>query len=203
MYDQTIDGGQFRENLTGARVTQDVGWQDAPITDDEAAQAMEWLHTNGFLSGTPTWGGTLLRPQCTPKGVKYVETERSVNDWDEPAHPQGTNITISNSTVGNFASNSPGATQKSNLAVQTQAARQLADNLDSAAVSPGVSADAAARAREAADDLRAEADLPEPSTERLRDKFWRVLTDVAGALGQSAGTAIASEASAALQNVFV
>lgn len=201
LYVKTMAGNSFPV-LSAADIAETVGWTSDPITDEEAHSATSWLRDKGMLDGQGVWGGGVPRPQITPAGERLADSGKSVRGGDEPAEPQGpsTTINISNSNVGNVASNSPGASQAASVNV-LRAAEGVVQALRAAADEPSVPEAAAAQARETAVEIQAEIDSGTPNHGKLKELLFRTMTTIAGAVGSAVGTGLAQQAQEAIQAI--
>lgn len=193
LYDRKSNGITTQE-VRADELVADVGWQADPITDAEIRSAIEWLKGMGHVDATPTFGGTYIGPVLRPQAELLADGRESVRGNGKPSHPEGVNITISHSTFGNVAANSPHATQTATVSHQQDIAK-LADAIaDAAANQPATSPEAAAAAVQLAQDLREVAQQPNPEPGRVRQLLTQAGTGMAAAFGPVVGNALGNEA---------
>lgn len=170
-------------------IAQTTNWSAAPLTRDEVDSASVWLRDQGLLNGDATWGGGVPRPSITAKGESFADKGRSVRSlFDEPAATPSMNFF--NSGTANFAVNSPGAQQSNTVTMNDiEKVRAVAETLEKAAVEEGVSAEAAAEAREIAAELRSQVEQDNPDQFSIKRSLMRA----GGALVTSFGTAAGAQ----------
>lgn len=113
----------------------------ATFTEKDITHGSRWLHEEGYISGSGSLQGGILRPRITPKGTRVVESGRSVNDPQDQA-PSQTYLNNFHGATGNVAIGSSNFTQNSTtvnqaadgLAAVVAAAREALDLLTAAGV---------------------------------------------------------------------
>lgn len=88
----------------------------SPFSEQEIKDAKNWLNDEGFIKGSKTGDNEIYYAQITSKGIRAVESDRSVNDW----HAGGItlndrSIRITDSTNINVAQDSENVTQSNTL----------------------------------------------------------------------------------------
>jgi hypothetical protein len=176
-------------------IAKTVEWQGEPLTQQEVADASEWLRDQECLTGTASWGGGVIRPSITPKGEALADAGKSVRGGDAPADPQGaTTIHISNST--NVAIDSPGANQTYTISEQVKRAVAIADALEAGPYDDPESIPEACRI---ATKIRTEAAKPQPNSSHLKELMMSGLTAGTAVLGKAAATDLVHLVSQGLQ----
>ncbi|HPY23432.1 MAG TPA: hypothetical protein PLK19_03820 [Mycobacterium sp.] len=197
LYIKAMVNGHRHPVLDAADIAKTVDWQGDPLTEPEVATASDWLKEEGYITGPGSWGHGVIRPSITPRGEAMADNGKSVRGGSEPAQPQGS-VYISGST--NVAVHSPGAQQSYQALVQLEKANEVASALEVAARAPGVPPEVITAAERTAAEIRVETSRPEPDPGKLKQLLFSVMTALAGAFGQSAGTDLAHIASQALQS---
>ncbi|STZ41268.1 recombinase family protein [Mycolicibacterium gilvum] len=195
LYLKAMVDGNRHPVLKADDIANAVEWQGDSLTQQEVAEASEWLRDQEYISGTASWGHGVVRPSITAKGEALADAGKSVRGGNAPADPQGaTTIHISNSA--NVAIGSPGATQTYTVAEQIKRALAVADALEAAADGPP---EAVEHAHQIAVEIKREAAEPQPNPSRLKQLLLYAITAGVGALGQTAATDLVHLASQALQ----
>jgi DNA invertase Pin-like site-specific DNA recombinase len=197
LYLKAMVDGNRHPVLQAVDIAKTVGWQGDPLSEQEVAEASDWLLDERYLSGSSTMGHGVPRPSITPRGEALADAAKSVRGGNKPADPQGTTtIHISNST--NVAIASPGANQTYTVTEQAKRAVAVADALEKA--SDG-SPEEVAVAHRIASEIKAEAAQPQPNPSRLKQFVLSAVTAGTVALGQAAATDLVHLASQALQTL--
>ena len=122
LYDQGIESSPV---LTKFLDSADNQFYGAPFEESELHAASRWLHDEGYISGSGTLQGGIIRPKLTSKGVRAVEQGEDVNRG-----PKASGATYFNTHVYGPASNvavaSKDFSQTSNTNNQAAAAEVLA-----------------------------------------------------------------------------
>jgi hypothetical protein len=185
----TSASGRVR-SFDAAKIVNMPGWQGGELSQEEVDQATDWLLTNGHISGTGTWGGTVIAPRITALGERYADVRRSVRGPLEDPVSVSNAFTFNNSGTGNFAVNSPGAQQSNTVTTnEIEKAAAVADALEKAASESEVTEKAAAEARDLAVQIRAATNEPEMNRFSLR----RLMLLAGGSLVTTFGNAAAEQ----------
>lgn len=153
-----------------------------PFSDHEVYEAGTWLLDQRFISGSPTWGGPVVRPDLTPRGERVVANKRSVNEETEGSSNGATHTTIHQTGTGHVAL-AAGAYSELAATVhqgfsqdQRQQVLDVAASLAALAPLLGLDEPTRAQAERVHQDLRAAVQDPEPdpgliqrSLEQVRD----------------------------------
>jgi hypothetical protein len=199
LYTKSAEGNRHPVLMPDA-IAQTTGWSAEPLTREEVDNASVWLRDQGLLSGDAAWGGGVPRPAITAKGESFADKGRSVRSmFDEPAAATPS-MNFFNSGTANFAVNSPGAEQSNTVTVnEMEKVREVVKALEKAAVDEGVSAEAAAEAREIAEELRSQVEQDNPDRFSVKRGLLRAAGAMATSFGTSAGAQLGPMALEAVQ----
>ncbi|WP_066299485.1 hypothetical protein [Arthrobacter luteolus] len=138
----------------------------SPYSHKDVMRAADWLLQEEYIEGFKIFGGEIARPKPTPKGMRIVESEESVNQTPRVAGNTHNNINIQDSNSVNVAFQSS-RVQQSSVLSQSQV-QQVERALSSvrAMLNPdvlGVTSEDAAEARSIAEkaDLEVHAETPD------------------------------------------
>lgn len=114
LYDQDVTGGHV-SGISDFLDTPDNQYLGDPYTPDELYRATVWLLEEKYIKGHKAMGGELIRPSVTPKGMRVVEAEQSVNQALTSAGLTMNNVTITDSQSVNVALQSSNVTQSNSM----------------------------------------------------------------------------------------
>jgi hypothetical protein len=175
-----------------------------PFPETTASQVAQDLHKHGLCTGSPTWGGPVMRPQITPLGrAVYMQHGGDLGAWHASASGgTSTTINVTGSTGVTVANNSPGSQQTVHVSTDSREqilnlAAALEQMLPALRLEPVDFARASGLVVELAE--AAEAVDSDPGRAR---RLLGVVRDVAtqGA-GSAAGTALVALADAVAQSM--
>lgn len=114
----------YREAIAGHRmprydlnqIQKSVGWVAKPLTEDDWASATGYLREEGYITGSASWGGGVIRPAITAKGENQAASGKSVRPGPEvDANTTGVtnNYTITNTGQANIVAGNSGTANQS------------------------------------------------------------------------------------------
>ncbi|MGJ9404053.1 hypothetical protein [Arthrobacter sp. KK5.5] len=160
----------------------------SPFTEAELTRASYRLLEDGYISGTGSHGGPVIRPSLRAKGIKVAEQDGSVSAPAASAvgNVHNYHVSVSNSQGINVAAGSSGATQSNTLtANQTDEAKKVAEAFRAMMPMFGLSSDQERQGMEVRDELEGEIIRPEPDSGRIKKLVGKAV-EVA-ALGTTSG----------------
>lgn len=86
-----------------------------PFTEAELVRAAKWLMDEKYMTGQGTWGGEILRPTITSKGMKVIDNGLSVNAMPTSGGMTVNKVNVHGSHGVNIAVASSNVTQANTL----------------------------------------------------------------------------------------
>ncbi|MEV6432963.1 serine recombinase [Nocardia sp. NPDC051463] len=199
LYQEKISGNPAPRPDLG-RLATDVGWAAEPIADGDWGQATSYLKSEGYITGSESWGGGVIRPMITSKGENTAAAKKSVRPGStQPANTTGVtnNYHITNNGPAQVAIGSSDFNQTLTVGSSDDKLTTLAELLDRFAEDNPENAD---EARSVAEDIReASADSNRPMA-ALRALMASAISTVAVAAGTEIGQQVTDLAVSVIQS---
>ena len=137
--------GRNSPNITGFTSSKYGNFLGEPYAESEVDAATRWCREEGYLEGTAAFGGPVVRPTITSKGLAYIEGDDSASTADNAR--SGDTYNINNHGAFNWAMNSPNANLNISMSQEDVAkVRDMVESVRAMLGSAGVSDEAAAEA---------------------------------------------------------
>jgi hypothetical protein len=169
IYDQKYAGNPS-PNLGQFSTSSYATFYGSSFIEKDVDTASIWLRDEGYIKGTGSWGGGVVRPMIEPKGERLVEREGSVSDPETPHSVYNTSYVL-NSPGAAVAQGNRDVHQSTNVefsAEQRRQALQIADYLDEVAPQLGFPAAALEEAQAVATQIRDEVAQDQPDAGKIR-----------------------------------
>ncbi|MCZ4519448.1 serine recombinase [Rhodococcus ruber] len=200
LYEEAASGNRH-PHINIDAIHEAAGWAAEPMTEDEVADATNYLKAEKQIDGPQAWGGGVIRPSITSTGEKQAATGMSVRPGTErPANVTGitNNFNITTHGTANLAVNSSDFTQTITVGEKSQNIVNVADALDQyAAQEPPNATDV----RRVASDLRSAASDPDANKVSLRGLLGSAIAAVAIAASTEVGQQVTELAVGTLQSL--
>ncbi|WP_332603602.1 hypothetical protein [Arthrobacter sp. S2(2024)] len=148
-----------------------------PYTEGELDRAVQWLRDEEYLDGHGTWGGELLRPNITTRGIRTIETGQSVNKLLTSAGVTVNEVHVQGSQGVNIAVASSNFTQSNTLSQeQIEQVEKILGSVR-AMLSPGVlgvTDEVAAQGSVVAVEIEQELQSPTPGAGRVKALLFKL-----------------------------
>lgn len=159
--------GRNSPNIVGFTSSKYGNFMGDPYVESEVDAATRWCREEGYLEGTAAFGGPVVRPQITSKGLAYIEGEDSTSSATDSR--SGDIYNINNHGAFNWAMNSPNA--QLNISMTQEEVKGVGEMLDSyraMIVSAGVSDEVAADAEVIAAEIEGEISSAAPEAGKVK-----------------------------------
>jgi hypothetical protein len=188
LYGLRVDGATIAK-VDPAVFMAATSWSEAEVTHAELNDAIKWLKDEGYVDGTGTWQGPVLRPTLSTHGEKYAASGKSVRDLPGVMEVQSPYLHIEGSRGVAVAFHSPGAIQNVNVQQKIEQAHALADAIERAL--PAIADEqVCADAQELVLEIRTESGSETPTPGRLNRLATTAITAIASGVGTEMGKAI-------------
>ncbi|MCZ4557961.1 hypothetical protein O4215_20580 [Rhodococcus maanshanensis] len=194
LYEQYAEDNTVR-SLDANVLSSAIGWTDEPIDNNEIGKALAYLMERGLVDGITSFGGGVHHPSITAAGQDFVARGLSVRGPVEGPQSVPSSIVINATGNTNLTIGSHHVTQSIESGdVAIDKAKAVATALEKAAAGEGVSAEAAAQARDLAAEINAAADQPEPDKPTIRALLGKALGTIVTSAGTPAGQEVITRA---------
>ncbi|WP_123466618.1 MULTISPECIES: hypothetical protein [unclassified Streptomyces] len=158
------------------------------LTSDETGRAFSYLREQSMVRARRAFGGDVLTPRITARGIACVESGKTVADFTNPQHSGGNvyNTYLPNAQ-GVIVGEQQNFTQNNNAGIDPSAFIRLAGYLGQVSATLGLEDSERIELERAAQELHAAATSASPEPGRLQALTSRIVDGLTNAAGTIAG----------------
>ncbi|MFJ9173761.1 hypothetical protein [Streptomyces sp. NPDC102360] len=158
------------------------------LTSDEVGRAFSYLLEQSMVKGRRAFGGDVITPRVTARGIECVESGKTVADFTNPQHSGG-NVyhTYLPNAQGVIVGEQQNFTQNTSVGIDPSAFIQLAGYLGQVSPTLGLEDSERIELERVARELHTAATSTSPEPSRLRALTSRIVDGLTNAAGTIAG----------------
>ncbi|MBA4505312.1 hypothetical protein M3D57_08500 [Corynebacterium sanguinis] len=166
------------------------------LTEQEIGQATDELKDSGYIAGTETWGGGMIRARLTSAGHQLYRSQESIDQFNQPGGAPTMSISADNygnQTIGNQAVGSQVGSMTADMSMNVttddivRALEEFRTTVQSAEV-PGVSEEEKKDLIEEATKIQEK--LPKRGIDWARQSIQALVTATMSGLGEGFATSL-------------